>query len=67
MRIDLSMTLGIMFLDMFKLRRLGSERGDVPIQMPQPAMQCGEPAADVTEVAFEVLYVDGVETDYRGE
>ena len=57
------MTLRIMFLDMLKLRRLPKRR-HLPVQMPHPAVQGGETRADVAEVAFEVLDVDGVEADY---
>ena len=56
------MTLRIMPLDMLKLRRLPKRR-HFPIQMPDPAVQRGETGADVAEIAFEVLDVDGVEAD----
>lgn len=65
MRINLPMTLGIMFLNMFKLRRFPKSR-HIPIQMPQPFMQRGKPGADVADVAFEMLDVDGVEADDGG-
>ena len=62
MRINLPMTLSIVFLDMFELRRL-PKSGHVPIQMPQPLMQRRKARADVADVAFEMLDVDGVEAD----
>ena len=63
MRIDLPMTLGIMLLDMFKLRRLLPKSGYVPIQMPEPLVQRRVSAPDVPDVAFEMLHVDGIEAD----
>ena len=57
------MTLRIMFLNMLKQRRLPKRR-HIPIQMPQPFMQRRETRADVADVAFEMLHVDGVEADY---
>ena len=32
--------------------------------MPQPFMQSGIAGADIADVAFEMLHVDGVEADY---
>jgi len=65
MRINLPMTLGIMLLDMLKLRRVPKCR-HVPIQVPQPLVQIGVPAADIADVAFEMLDVDWVEADDGG-
>ncbi len=62
MRINLLMTLSIVFLDMFELRRL-PKSGHIPVQMPQPLVQRRKPGSDVTDVAFEMLDVDGVEAD----
>ena len=56
------MTLRIMFLNMFELRRFPKRR-HIPIQMPQPFMQRWVSGADVADVAFEMLDVDGVEAD----
>ena len=56
------MTLGIMFLDMLKLRRLSKCR-HVPIQFPQPFVQRGVPRADIPNVAFEVLDVHRIKSD----
>lgn len=59
------MTLGIMFLDMFKLRRFPKSR-HIPIQMPQPFMQRRVTRSYIADVAFEMLDVDGIEADYCG-
>ncbi len=59
------MALGIMFLDMFKLRRLPKGR-HVPVQLPQPLVQRRIPRPDVSDVALEMLHVDGVEADDGG-
>ena len=50
-----------MFLDMFELRRV-LERGNVPVQVSEPAMNGRIAAADVANVAFEVLHIDGIES-----
>ena len=62
MRINLPMALRIMFLDMFKLRRLPKRR-HIPIQMPHPLVQRRVSRSYVADIAFEVLDVDGVEAD----
>jgi hypothetical protein len=54
------MTGHVVFLDMLELRRL-LERRDVPVQIPQPAMDGRIAAADIADVAFEVLDIDRVE------
>lgn len=56
------MTLHIMSLNMFKLRRLPKRR-HVPIQRPQPPMDGWVPATDIADVAFEMRDVHGVEAD----
>ena len=56
------MTPGIMFLDMFKLRRFPKRR-HIPIQLPQPPVQRRKPRTYITDIAFEMLDVDGVEAD----
>jgi hypothetical protein len=61
----LSMALGIMRLNMRKLRCLPKRR-DVPIQIPQPLMQMRETAPDVAVVGLEMLHVHGVEAHDRG-
>lgn len=57
------MALGIMFLNMFKQRRLPKRR-HIPIQFPQPFMQRRVTRSYIADVAFEMLHVDGVEADY---
>lgn len=64
-RINLLVTLRIVFLDVLKYRRPPKSRF-VPIQLPQPLMQRRITRSDVTDVAFEMLDVDGVETDDGG-
>lgn len=59
------MTLRIVKANMFKLSRL-LERRDLPVQVPQPAVDSWESGADIAEVALEVLDVDGVEADDGG-
>ena len=48
---------------MFELRRV-LERGNVPVQVSEPAMNGRIAAADVANVAFEVLHIDGIESHY---
>jgi hypothetical protein len=50
-------------LDMFELRRV-LERGNVPVQVSEPAMDGRIATADVADVAFEVLHINGIESDY---
>lgn len=57
------MTLRIMLLNMFELRRLGPKRRHVPIQLPHPPVQIRVPRPDIADIALEVLDVDGVEAD----
>jgi hypothetical protein len=64
--IDLSMTLCIMLLDMFKLGRV-LERRYIPVQMAHPLMQRRVSRANIANVALEVLHVHGVEADNRCE
>ncbi len=59
------MALGIMILDMLKLRCLPKSRY-IPIQFPQPIMQLRVSASDVSDVALEVLNVDRIEADDGG-
>lgn len=59
------MTLGIMFLDMFKLSRVLEGR-EIPIQMLEPLVERGVSGANVADIAFEVLDVDGIEADDCG-
>lgn len=58
------MTLRIMLLDMLKLRRTAKGLF-VPIQPPQPGMQCRIPGADIPDIALEMLLVHGVEAHDR--
>ena len=53
-----------MALDMLELRCL-AERRLVPVQLAQPLVQGRIPAADIPDVAFEVLYVHHVEAHDR--
>lgn len=64
-RVDLRVALCVMLLDMLKVRR-PTEGGDIPVQVPQPAMDGRVTGADVAYVALEVLNVDGVETHDGG-
>ena len=59
------MTLSVMLLNMFKLRRL-IERRHIPIQFPQPFMQRRVPGPDVPDVALEMLHVHGIEAHDGG-
>lgn len=59
------MTLGIVLLDVLELGRL-AESGDIPVKMPQPFVQRRVSGSDITDVAFEVLDVDGVKADNGG-
>ena len=65
MRIYLLMTLRIMLLNMLKLCRLAKCRHS-PVQIPQPLVQRRVAAPDITDIAFEMLDVHGVEPDNRG-
>lgn len=60
--INLLMTLRIMFLDVLEIRRL-TERRQIPIEATYPAMNGGEPRADITQITFEMLDVDRVEAN----
>ena len=51
-----------MLLDMFELRCV-LECGNVPVQISEPAMNGRIAAADVANVAFEVLHIDSIESD----
>lgn len=62
MRINLLVALGIVILDMRKVRRI-LERGMIPVEIPQPAVEMWVAAAYVADIAFEVLHVDRVEAD----
>lgn len=59
------MTFGVVLFDMFELGAI-LERRDVPIQVPEPFVQRWVSGADVSDVAFEVLHVDHVESDDSG-
>ena len=65
MRVDLRVASSIVILNVRKLRRV-LERGDIPIEIPDPAMDCGISASDVADVAFEVLDIYGVEANNGG-
>jgi hypothetical protein len=65
MRINLAMTPRIMFLDMFKIRRLFKRR-IIPVEMAEPLVDRRVAGANVADVTFEVLDVDGVEADDGG-
>lgn len=59
------MALGVVVLDVQEVGRRGAEGGGVlaPVQVAQPAVRGRVAAADVADVALEVLHVDGVEAD----
>lgn len=65
-RVDLRMALRVVLLDMLKLRRL-LERGYIPVQVSQPAVNRRIPGSDIANVSLEMLDVDGVEADDGGE
>ena len=52
----------IMLFDMLKLRRV-LERRYVPVQFSQPLMQSRITRSDITDVALEMLHIDGVEAN----
>lgn len=53
-----------MVLDVEEVGRvLERAAGVAPVQRPHPLVQRRIPAADVPDVALEVLHVDGVEAD----
>ena len=56
------MALGIMILNMLELGRFAKRR-HIPVQVAQPVVDGRVAGADVADVAFEVLDVDGVEAD----
>ena len=56
------MTLCVVILDVFKLRRL-LERRYIPVQLPQPLMQRRITRSDIADVALEMLHIDGVEAN----
>lgn len=58
--INLPMALGVVLLDVLKLRRV-LEGGIVPVQMPHPLVDVGKSTSDIANVALEVLYVNGIE------
>lgn len=62
MGIYLLVALCVMIFDMLKLRRV-FERRDVPVQLPQPFMQRRITRPDITNVALEMLHIDGVEAN----
>lgn len=64
--IDLLMTLGIVFLNVLKIRRL-PERRNIPVKATHPAMNGRVSGANITDVALEVLHVDGVKADNSRE
>ena len=55
------MTFGIVILDMLELSRV-AEFGMIPVQIPQPFVDCWIPTADVAEIGLEVLDIHGIET-----
>lgn len=62
MGIYLLVTLCVMLFDMLKLRRV-FERRYVPVQLPEPLMQRRITRSDITNVALEMLHIDGVEAN----
>lgn len=63
-RVQHEMAGHVVLLDVLELRRL-LERRHGPVEMAEPAVDEGVAAADVADVAFEVLHVDGVEAHRR--
>lgn len=63
-RVNLRMAPRIMPLDVVKLRRL-LERRMVPVQVAHPLVQTRVAAADVANVALEVLHIHRVEARQR--
>jgi hypothetical protein len=59
--VDLPVALCIMILDVLKFCRI-LECRVVPVQMPHPLVKVGIPRSDVSDVALEVLHVDGIKT-----
>ena len=59
------MAFGVVLFDMFEFRAFLESR-DVPVQVPYPFMQRRVSGADVSDVAFEVLHIDRVESDDCG-
>lgn len=64
MRVNLRMTPRIMPFDVIKLRRL-LKRRVVPVQVTHPLVQSRVAAANVANVALEVLHVHRVEARQR--
>lgn len=60
------MGLGIMRLNMRKLRRL-PERWYVPIKIPQPLMNIWVPTPDIPNIRLKMLDIYCIETNDRGE
>ena len=56
------MALGVVLLDVRELGR-AAKGLVVPVQVAHPLVEVGVAAADVADVALEVLHVDGVEAD----
>lgn len=56
------MALGVVVLDVQEVGGVGEGRG-APVQVAQPGVDGRVAAADVADVALEVLHVDGVEAD----
>lgn len=51
-----------MLLDMLELRRL-PERGNIPVQMPQPSMNRGISRANIPQIRLEMLHIHGIKPD----
>lgn len=56
------MALGVVLLDMLKLRGI-FESGNVPVQVSQPPMDRWVSRSNVADIGLEVLDVDRVEAD----
>ena len=56
------MALGIVLLDMLKLRRVMESRL-LPVQSPHPPMQRRVARANIAQVALEMLHVHSIEAD----
>jgi hypothetical protein len=58
-RVDLSVALGVMPLDVLKLRRFPKSLL-VPVEVTHPLVEEGVAGSDIADVALEVLDIDGL-------
>jgi hypothetical protein len=60
--IDLPMALGVVLLDMLKLRRVPECR-IIPVQVSHPLVKRRVPTSNVPNIALEVLHIHGIEAN----